>query len=1162
MGEGPSSSSPLELTEDQRQRVEANRLRALAKRKAFLDQQQEGQLNHCWRLFKCRKFYPEARDSVSSKSIARPSSPHNPIIAKPETPLPKKFRVRLEICSPDSFSVAHEPVQGFSYPGQVECSHMLEDWLSNVMSTHYTQIHDGGKASVYKLKDYDAVLKCLRSSKGIEIEEIPWTTYNVMEKLSHSYVARRWIPCRPEHLPDEKVEELINALPRKLLGTLLPFQLDGLKFGLQRGGCCLIADEMGLGKTLQAIAIASCFTCEGSILVVCPAILRYSWAEELERWFPYCLPADIHLVCGHRNNPANLPRCPKVVVISYTMLHRLRKSILEFEWAVLIVDESHHVRCSKKKAERGEIKAVLDVSAKVKRLILLSGTPSLSRPFDIFHQINMLWPGLLGKHKYEFAKTYCSVKFGRGSQGRVFQDFSQGSRLEELNILLRQTVMIRRLKEHLLVQLPAKRRQIITLLLKRSDIVQAQNAVQVHNDSHVIDGDGRGKTLEISDKANGSGCHRSGRKLSGQVLGIAKVSGFIEWLSLHPVVTEVDGSRNLDMNLSSHKMIIFAHHHKVLDRVQEFICQKGIGFVRIDKNTLDRDRQSAVQSFQSSKEVKVAMIGIKVGYAGLNLSAAQSVVFLELPKEPTALLQAEDRAHRRGQTNSVNIYIFRAKDTCDESRWTRLNKSLHCVSSTTDGKYDAVKEILIDGVDCLENSGNTDGRNYGILDNATAVCVDYSADCSMENPEANDVVRGKVDDTFHGTKGAEDNKLYERVDEESCSRQGIVDDMHEKLHEGYDSIPATSLRFAVSQYTGRIHLCTCIPEVDSRPRPLSENFRPEDIMTDCNNKKAFASIKLNQECCDAVLTFIKEWKKLKPIDRRKLLGKPLQLPLTTELSYLNESANYDTRGLLRGGSKRRTTPVSDISCPVPSNAVWKEVTLCGGYGRKERTYIQAWTMADEPLCKLCQSPCKNINAKKPEFFEDLFCKLACYEEYRSRTSQRFLREQLFQIEHGICTNCQLDCHKLVEHIRPLLQANREEYIIRVAPNLAKYKKLLNKLVCDPTEGNAWHADHVVPVYKGGGECRVENMRTLCVACHADVTSAQCAERRLARKQLKNVMTAIKNNHKKQQTCADLTGEGYRRTADDDLLIKIPGSAYSEVKQMGSKDKVLDYSCMD
>ncbi|GMH18224.1 hypothetical protein Nepgr_020065 [Nepenthes gracilis] len=387
MAEEHSSLSPIQLTEEQRLRAEANRVRALAKRKSILDQQlQRQQLQHStdpqvpnpfWRLFKCRKLSSElpSHHSFSSNPINNLSTTDASIVHKPETPLPERFRVRLEICSPNSFSVTPEPAPGFLYPGEAECFHKLENWLSNAMPTHYTQISDGLKASVYELKDYDVVLKCLKNSNCIEIEEVPWTTYNVVMKLSHSFAVGRWIPCRPEHLSDEKVEELMKKLPKKLLNTLLPFQLDGIKFGLQRGGRCLIADEMGLGKTLQAISIASCFASEGSILVVCPAILRYAWAEELERWFPYCLPADIHLVFSHQNNPAHLPRCPKIVVISYTMLHHLRKSMLEFEWAVLIVDESHHVRCLKKKSESGEIKAVLDVATKVKRIILLSGTP-------------------------------------------------------------------------------------------------------------------------------------------------------------------------------------------------------------------------------------------------------------------------------------------------------------------------------------------------------------------------------------------------------------------------------------------------------------------------------------------------------------------------------------------------------------------------------------------------------------------------------------------------------------------------------------------------------------------------------------------------------------------------------------------------------------------
>lgn len=368
----------MEITEEQRKRAEANRLAALAKRKALSESSNLQQQHDPWSLFKCRKLSPDLNPS-STRCIRDPRSEISRVNPVMENQLPTMFRVRLEICSPDSFSATPVAVQGFTFPGQAECLRRLSDCLVNVMPSHYTQNHGGGKAGVYKLSDYKEVLKCLRSNKGVDIEEIPWATFNVVERLSQSYITGQWVPCRPEHFLDDKVDELIGKLPKKLLDSLLPFQLEGVRFGLQRGGRCLIADEMGLGKTLQAIALACCFMSEGSILVVCPAILRYSWAEELERWLPFCLPADIHLVFGHENNPANLKRWPRVVVISYTMLHHLQKSMLDREWALLIVDESHHVRCTKKKSEPREIKAVLDVARKVKRIVLLSGTPSLSR---------------------------------------------------------------------------------------------------------------------------------------------------------------------------------------------------------------------------------------------------------------------------------------------------------------------------------------------------------------------------------------------------------------------------------------------------------------------------------------------------------------------------------------------------------------------------------------------------------------------------------------------------------------------------------------------------------------------------------------------------------------------------------------------------------------
>ncbi|KAJ8536294.1 hypothetical protein K7X08_034695 [Anisodus acutangulus] len=1192
-----------EMTEEQRNRAEANRLAALAKRKT--------RISDSWKLFKCRKL----SDNVG--------------FHKPQNP-PQRFRARLEICSPDSFCVTPAPLEGFTYPGEINCLEILRDCLSCVALLHCTQTTSGGKACVYQLRDYEAVLRSLKNSKSIECEEIPWGTFNVVEKLSNSSAAGRWIPCRPEHLPDEKVDELIGKLPKRLLDTLHPFQLEGVRFGLRRGGRCLIADEMGLGKTIQAITIASSFMDEGPMLIVCPAILRYSWAEELERWLP-CLPSDIHLVFGHQDNPARLPKCPRVVVTSYTMLRRLRRSMLEQEWATLVVDESHNLRCTKKASESEEITTVLDVATKAKHLILLSGTPSLSRPYDIFHQINIIWPGLLGKTKYDFAKTYCNVRLVHGCQRKVFQDFSKGVRLEELNVLLKQTVMIRRLKEHVLLQLPSLRRQIISLTLNKTDISLAVATIDLLKGRK----SGKGGAKEAEGVTNvglcakdvekafenlkfvaedmqvespervddDTGCCRPLRELYDEALGIAKLPGFYEWLSIHPIITELDGEETMEASGSCHKMIIFAHHHIVLDGVQEFLCQKTIDYIRVDANASPGDRQLAIQSFQSVNEVKIALVGILSGGSGLNLTSAQHVVFLELPTKPAHMQQAECRAHRQGQTKGVNVYIFIAKDTSDESRWQRLNKSLRQVSSTMDGKYDALQSIEVADVSYLEELDvgekksehlTTDNTGNGEIAGEKPTVTEVQGIHLDSDPLEADCATYRIDDKQDGTSSflSKSDLHYTPTtstighEESSCRAEVLDDDFssshcidvneakdHDLCNKGKgpslelevngdilvtsSSIQVESLRFEVSQYTGRIHLYSCIPGIDNRPKPLFKNFRPEEVdlkLTPLKEVEKTAYININDDmsCRYALVEFLKEWSKLSAIERRKLIGKALQLPLCVELSYLNENLNHDNGGLLKGRSKRRTTPLDEISYPLPPNAVWRKIHLCNGKGKQEKIYMQGWSDKDEPLCKLCQTPCRNSNAKTPDYFEDLFCSFNCGEEYHLRTNNRSIRNALFKIERGICTNCQLDCHKLVERIKPLSFESREEYIVKVAPNLAKRKKLFQMLVQDPIDGNAWHADHIIPVYNGGGECRLENMRTLCVACHADVTAAQHSERRLARlvakKKLNAVISNLKRTKKSKQKVNEPEGSRHsdieENKDEDELLVNVPGSAYS------------------
>lgn len=598
--------------------------------------------------------------------------------------------------------------------------------------------------------------------------------------------------------------------------------------------------------------------------------------------------------------------------------------------------------------------------------------------------------------------------------------------------------------------------------------------------------------------------------------------------------------------------------------------------------------------------VKVAIIGITAGGVGLDFSAAQNVVFLELPKSASELLQAEDRAHRRGQTNAVNIYIFCGKNTSDESHWLQLNQSLFRVSSLMNGKKDAIREIEVDQVCQLEEIRNaeektqcklhpsdnhstdmTHGQNYlPEIDYMSIDCFPGIKDLELDSDFIIRTIPLEFEDGSLGTS-LENNPTPTALEDRSCIDVSLspvaafctaissCKSMKARRRLSGNSgtftqaapisdfpIQVESLRFEVSRHTGRIHLYSCVPGHDSRPKPLFENFLPEELNSPDSSsghvKTRTLLLKKIPAFCNVFKAFIKEWLALRPIDQSRLIGKPLQLPLSLELCFLKDSINHSTEGLLMGGSKRRTTPLNDVSNPLPENAEWRQVVLRNGT-TKERQYTQGWTIDDEPLCKLCQGLCNGKLAKSPEYFEDLFCGLDCFQEYRLRTSSRALRQALFQIERGKCSQCKLDCCNLVKHIKPLPVEKREEYIRKVAPNIASRLKLLDKLVREPADGNAWHADHIIPVYKGGGECKLDNMRTLCVACHYEVTRGQHKDLKEIRKKAKE---HLKNALNKQK---DEANEATEELDDKSLLVVVPGSAYSVGDKVPGNvpDKIAD-----
>ena len=103
---------------------------------------------------------------------------------------------------------------------------------------------------------------------------------------------------------------------------------------MRKSGRALLADEMGLGKSVQALGAALCLH-GWPLLIVCPASCRLVWAEETERWLPGIAAGERLVVASSTDKPAR--STPKIVIVSYKMLHRLRSDLLRRAWGMVFV---------------------------------------------------------------------------------------------------------------------------------------------------------------------------------------------------------------------------------------------------------------------------------------------------------------------------------------------------------------------------------------------------------------------------------------------------------------------------------------------------------------------------------------------------------------------------------------------------------------------------------------------------------------------------------------------------------------------------------------------------------------------------------------------------------------------------------------------------------
>ncbi|XP_021774693.1 SWI/SNF-related matrix-associated actin-dependent regulator of chromatin subfamily A-like protein 1 [Chenopodium quinoa] len=467
------------------------------------------------------------------------------------------------------------------------------------------------------------------------------------------------------------LQDRYDNIPSYIETKLLPFQREGVRFVLQRGGRALIADEMGLGKTLQAIAVALCVREAWPVLVLTPSSLRLHWASMIHEWLKIP-PSDIVVLLsqcsGSNRGGFSVVSTAKGTarldglfnIVSYDSVPKLQGTLMASEFKVVIADESHYL----KNAQAKRTAASLPVIGKAQYAILLSGTPALSRPIELFKQLESLYPSVY-KNVHDYGNRYC--------RGGVFGLYQGSSNHEELHNLMKATLMIRRLKKDVLYELPVKRRQQVFLDLAEKDLRQIKALF-----------------LElgvVKDRIKASSSKDEQESLKFTQKGLINKIYTDSAEAKIPAVKEYLGT----VIEAGCKFLIFAHHQPMIEAIHQFLQKKKVGCIRIDGGTPAASRQSLVTEFQENEAIKAAVLSIKAGGVGLTLTAASTVIFAELSWTPGDLIQAEDRAHRIGQVSSVNVYYLLANDTVDDIIWDVVQSKLENLGQVLDGQENTME---------------------------------------------------------------------------------------------------------------------------------------------------------------------------------------------------------------------------------------------------------------------------------------------------------------------------------------------------------------------------------------------------------------------------------------------------------------------------------------
>ncbi|KAL3997820.1 SNF2 N-terminal domain family protein [Acanthocheilonema viteae] len=593
-----------------------------------------------------------------------------------------------------------------------------------------------------------------------------------------------------------------TELKKSELGlNLHEHQILGIKRMLQwysekHGG--ILADEMGLGKTCQAVGTIVCLlndNKEGRHMIICPLSVLQHWQYELFRFgfgklrvVTYIGSADARRVIREK---LQISKDWNILLTTYETTIS-DEHYFRWTWSSLFIDEAHRLKSSKSVLHQ----IVRKMS--VEFVVLMTGTPIQNNINELYSLLTLIDANrflLLGEE--QFVAKYRNTR----------------DTATELQYVLSK-YLIRRTKQILHINIPDSSEVVIYHGLTEMQ-KNMYRAILSKNYKYFENVDG---------KTQNAGNRMSLLNVLMQLRKCVAHPYLFDGVESEPFkegdhLFEVSGKFLLldrvltFLSAKNHRVLIFSQMTRVLDIVQDYLVYKGYNYRRLDGCVRAEERFAAVNRFQTNSDIFCFLLSTRAGGLGLNLTAGDTVIFLDSDFNPQSDIQAAARCHRIGQTKPVKIIRLVSRYTVEDMIQCRAARKLQMTREILEENNDAGKELTFAEISDLIIKGLNRLSNDKI----------GSEELNMEEIEK---LVGRTDENGHWIHGGEKQVVSSKQPKSNKEESGMLENMY--IFEGHDyKQDVTVLQNILNEFkavepVGNISVRQTVPVERRRRRPISK----------------------------------------------------------------------------------------------------------------------------------------------------------------------------------------------------------------------------------------------------------------------------------------------------------------------------------------------------